>query len=53
MLIIAGFARGQNMLDAYVKIIDNIRAGELGIYRFTVQIQDATLIQTFLPPELA
>ena len=53
LALIAGFSRGQNMLDAYVKIIDNTRAGELGIYRFTVQIQDASLIQTFLPPELA
>ena len=37
-----------------MKIIDdNEQAGERGIYRFTVQVQQgATLIQTFLPAEL-
>jgi hypothetical protein len=52
LIIFAQIFAAQNSLDAYVKIIDNDKAGDVAIYRFTVQIEAGSFIQTFLPLEV-
>ena len=43
--ILAHLISAQNNLDAYVKIIDDkAQAGVQGIYRFTVYVEEASLI---------
>jgi hypothetical protein len=52
-ILLAQIISAQDQIDAYVKIIDdNDLAGLLGIYRFTVYVEEASFIQTYLPPEL-
>jgi len=47
---LAAMASGQDHLDAFVRIIDNNdHAGEVGIYRFTLELMEGITIQTFLP----
>ena len=44
LIIFAQIFAAQNSLDAYVKIIDNDKAGDVAIYRFTVQIEAGSFI---------
>ena len=51
-LILLVSVLAQDQLDAYVKILDNNDlAGTTGVYRFTVFVDSATVIRTFLPQQ--
>jgi hypothetical protein len=53
IVLLAQIIKAQDQIDAYVKIIDdNDLAGLSGVYRFTVYVEEAHYIQTFLPEEL-
>ena len=54
LMVAVGIANAQIQLDAGVKIIeDNDLAGQRGIYRFTVQVNEGShSMKTFLPEDL-
>ena len=48
--LIALLASAQQHLDAFIRIIDNMdRAGDVGIYRFTLELNEGDIIRTYFP----
>jgi hypothetical protein len=50
VFILAHFCFAQEHLEAYIRILDDKdRAGDLAVYRFTLEIYEGLTVQTYLP----